>query len=250
MKVLGSLLALVLAAPLAAEKPVELLVFAGAASKPVLDEAAVAIQKEMGLALVFSYGGSGTVLSQMELARKGDLYIPGSHDWLERAVVRGLVDPKTRVDFAYLRPALVVRAGNPKGIHALGDLARPDVKAAIADPRTVCVGEYGEKLLVNAGLAQTLMPKLARAHSCEAVANLLATGTVDAVLGWDVFVAWFPGEVEEVPVPPQWIPGQATIPGAVSVFSQHPQEAAAVLRWLAGPRGLAIWQKHGYRTSP
>lgn len=247
----GAVLALAaLAATLRAQPPAELLVFAGAASKPVLDEAAAGIQQDLGIRLTFSYGGSGTVLSQMELARKGDLYIPGSHDWLERAVARKLVAPATRVDFAYLRPALLVLKGNPKKVQALADLAREDIRAAIADPRTVCVGEYGEKVLHRAGQWERVMPRLARAHSCEAVANLLATKTVDAVLGWDVFVHWFPGEVEEVPLPPELTPEQATIPGAVSVFSRHPEEASEVLRWLAGPKGKAIWRKYGYRTEP
>ncbi|MCS7183398.1 MAG: molybdate ABC transporter substrate-binding protein [Thermoanaerobaculum sp.] len=233
-----------------ASPPVELLVFAGAASKPVLDEAAAQVQLKLPIRLLFSYGGSGAVLTQLELARRGDLYIPGSHDWLDRAAARGVVDPATRVDFAYLRPALLVRAQNPKGIGGLADLARADVRAAIADPRTVCVGEYGERLLQRAGLWAALMPRLARAHSCEAVANLLATGTVDAVLGWDVFVAWFPGEVQEVPLPAAWSPGQATVAGAVTVFSRHPQLAQAFLRWLAGPQGKALWRRHGYQTPP
>jgi len=233
-----------------AHPPVELLVFAGAASKPVLDEAAVAIRQELGVRLVFSYGGSGAVLTQMELARKGDLYIPGSHDWMERAVMRKLVDPTTRVDFVYLRPALLVRAGNPKRIQKLADLGREDVKAVIADPRTVCVGEYGLKVLQRSGLAEVLFPRLGRAASCEAVANLLATASVDAVLGWDVFEHWFPGQIEEVPLPSELVEGQATIPGAVAVFSQHRKEAQAVLLWLGGPAGKAVWRKYGYRTEP
>ena len=233
-----------------ASPPPELLVFAGAASKPVLDEAAVAVRQQLGVVLVFSYGGSGTVLSQMELAKKGDLYIPGSHDWMERAVQRKLVDPASRVDFAYLRPALLVRAKNPKNIRSLADLGREDVKAAVADPRTVCVGEYGLGVLQRAGLAAIVFPRLGRAASCEAVANLLAIGSVDAVLGWDVFVHFFPGQVEEVPLPGKLLASQATIPGAVAVFSQHPQQARAVLRFLAGPSGKAIWRKYGYRTEP
>lgn len=238
-------LLLALAAP-----PTELLVFAGAASKPVLDEAAALMSQELPVRLLFSYGGSGAVLTQMELARKGDLYIPGSHDWLERAVERGLVDPATRVDFVYLRPALLVRKGNPKGIKSLADLAQPQVRAALADPRSVCVGEYGQRVLQRAGLQAILFPRLARAASCEAVANLLATGTVDAVLGWDVFVHWFPGVVEEVPLPPELVPEQATVPGAVSVFSQHPALALQALQWLAGPKGQALWRKYRYRPKP
>ncbi len=242
--------AAVAAGPATAAEPVAVLVFAGAASKPVLDEAAPRILAEEHIRLELSMGGSGTVLSQMEIARKGDIYLPGSHDYMERAEARGLVDPSTRVDFAWLTPALLVRRGNPKRIVSLADLARPDVRAAIAEPRTVCVGEYGIRMLRRAGLEETVLPRLARAHSCEAVANLLGLGSVDAILGWQVFAAWFPGEVEVVPLPAAVIPGPATIPGAVTVFAAHPAEARRVLTWLAGPEGRTIWARHGYRTSP
>ncbi|MFN3413395.1 MAG: substrate-binding domain-containing protein, partial [Thermoanaerobaculum sp.] len=144
----------------------------------------------------------------------------------------------------------LVWKGNPKNLRGLADLAREDIRAAVADPRTVCVGEYGEKVLQRAGQWERIMPKLGRAHSCEAVANLLATKTVDAVLGWDVFVHWFPGEVEELPLPPELTPEQASVAGAVSVFSKHPQKALEVLQWLSGPKGKAIWRKYGYRTEP
>lgn len=233
-----------------ASQPVELLVFAGAANKPVLDQAAVQLRHQENLRLVFSYGGSGAVLSQMQLARRGDLYIPGSHDWLERAIARGLVDPATRVDFAYLRPALLVLRGNPRGIKTLADLGRADVKAAIGEPRSVCVGEYALAVLRRARLEDLLLPRLARASSCEAVGNLLATRTVDAVLGWDVFTAWYPGQVEAVPLPAELTPERATISGAVAVFSRHKTEAARVLAWLAGPQGQALWRQAGYRTEP
>src|SRR5512138_569809 len=52
-------------------------VFAGSASKPALDEAANLFEKRTGAKVYLTYGGSGTVLSQMELAKTGDLYIPG-----------------------------------------------------------------------------------------------------------------------------------------------------------------------------
>jgi molybdate transport system substrate-binding protein len=244
-------LALVLAGtPAAADEPVAILMFAGAASKPVLDEAAPRILHELGIRIDLSVGGSGTLLSQIELARKGDIYLPGSHDYLVRAVARGLVDPATRVDFAWLTPALLVRTGNPRHVRGLADLARDDVRAAIAEPRTVCVGEYAVRIFDRAGLTAKVLPHLARTRSCEAVANLLALGSVDAIIGWDVFTAWFPGRVEEVPLPPGLVTGQATISGGVTTFATHPAAAQRVLAWLAGSEGTAIWQAHGYRTEP
>ena len=62
-----------------------LMVFAGAASKPPLEEAAKAFEKKTGVKVDLIFGGSGIVLSQMILTKKGDIYFPGSSDYIELA---------------------------------------------------------------------------------------------------------------------------------------------------------------------
>jgi len=228
----------------------EVLLFAGAASTPVLEEAIPAIRHALGIEVIPNLGGSGALLAQLRLTHRGDIYLPGSHDYMERAIARGVVDPTTRVDFAYLVPALLVVKGNPKSIHTPHDLLRPGVKVALGEPRTVCVGEYGQRLLARAHLKGPVMARAGRAPSCGAVANLLATGSVDAILGWRVFAAWFPERIEVVPLDPRLIPGIATIPGAVTRFARHPVVARKVLAWLASPAGKRIWRAHGYTTKP
>ncbi len=228
----------------------EVLLFAGAASTPVIEEAIPEIQRALGIKVLPNLGASGALLAQLRLTHRGDIYLPGSHDYLERAISRGVVDPATRVDFAYLVPALLVAKGNPKGIRTPRDLLRDDVKVALGEPRTVCVGDYGRRLLARAHLQGAVAARAGRAPSCAAVANLLATGSVDAILGWRVFAAWFPERVEAVPVDPALIPGVATIPGGVTTFARHPAAARRVLAWLASPAGRAIWRRHGYRTEP
>lgn len=230
----------------AADEPTEVLVFAGSASKPVLEAAAERIEKELGIRLLLNLGGSGSMLSQLELGHRGDIYLPGSHDYIERAVARHVVDPTSRVDFAYLVPALLVQTGNPLRIHTLADLERPDVRAAIAEPRTVCVGAYAEAVLERAGLADKLMPRLGRARSCAGLANLLALGNVDAIIGWRVFAAWYPDRLEIVPLPPPLVTHVAAVPGAVTTFAAHPEAARRVLAWLAGREGRALWRAHRY----
>ncbi len=243
----AALLAVLAASGVAgAAPPPELLLLVGSASRPVLEAARPRIEADLGVRLAVSYGSSGALLSQLELARRGDVYLPGSHDYLERAVARGLVDPATRVDLAYLIPALVVRRGNPRGVHAVADLARPGVRAAIAEPRTVCAGLYAREILERAGIAARVLPRLGRARSCAALAGMLAVGSVDAVLGWRVFARWYPDRLEVVPLPPRLVRRVATVPGAVTSVARRPEAARRVLAWLAGPRGRAIWRAHGY----
>ncbi|HHN74435.1 MAG TPA: molybdate ABC transporter substrate-binding protein [Acidobacteria bacterium] len=231
------------------EKLPRLLMLAGSASRPVLEEALPALRTALGVEIDLDMGGSGSLLSRLELTHRGDIYLPGSHDFLERAIERKLVDGSTRTDLAWLAPALLVRRGNPRGITSLEDLTRSGIRVAIGEPRTVCVGLYAREVVERAGLADRLLPRLGRARSCAALANLLAMGSVDAIIGWRVFEAWFPSRVEALPLPARLAPRLATVPGAVTRFSTHPLLARRVLDYLAGDAGRRIWRRHGYLTS-
>jgi len=241
-----ALAAVVLAGPALTAPAPEVLLLAGSASKPVLEAAVPEIRHELGIEVRLDLGGSGALLSRLELARRGDIYLPGSQDFLQRAIDRGVVDPSTRVDFAFLVPAILVRRGNPKGIRGVADLVRPGVRAAIAEPRTVCVGLYAQEILRRAGIPARDQARLGRARSCAATADLLALGSVDAVLGWRVFAAWFPGRLQIIALPARLVTRVATIPGAVTTFATHPAAARKVLAWLASPEGRELWRRHGY----
>ncbi len=119
-----------------------LMIFAGAASKPPTEEAARIYKQKRGVEVQITFGGSGFVLSQMKLARRGDVYFPGSSDFMEKAKRDGLVFPETERIVAYLIPAINVQKGNPKKIESLKDLPKPGLRLAMADPESVCVGTY------------------------------------------------------------------------------------------------------------
>ena len=53
----------------------EVTVFAGSASKPPLEEAAELYQTETGVEIVLHFGGSGSMLNQLRLSQKADLFI-------------------------------------------------------------------------------------------------------------------------------------------------------------------------------
>ena len=94
--------------------------------------------------------GSGYVLSQMILGNKGDIYFPGSSDYMEIAKRKEVVFPETERTVVYLVPAINVHRGNPKKVKTLKDLARRDLKVAIANPEGVCVGAYAVEIIESA----------------------------------------------------------------------------------------------------
>lgn len=231
----------------AATTVVELEAFVGSASKPPTEEAAATFERTRGCRVLLHFGGSGAMLAQMKLAARGDLYFPGSSDFMEKAKRDGLVDPSTERRVVYLLPAINVPAGNPKGIRTLADLARDDVRVGIARTDTVCVGLYAEEVLRKAGLWDRVKPRIVtEVESCEKVAQIVGLGSVDAAMGWSVFQAWNPAKIQTVPLAPAQIARIAYIPVALSAFAKHKELALAFIEYLVSPEGQAIFRKHGY----
>lgn len=227
-----------------------ILAFCGAASKPAMEEAAEIFYKQTGVKVDLNFGGSGTMLSQMKLARRGDLYIPGSPDYMVKAEREGLVDPKTRRIVAYLVPAIGVQPGNPKGIKSLEDLGKPGIKVGIGNPESVCVGLYAVEMLQRSKLLREVSKNIVtHAPSCAATEALIVMKKVDAVIGWEVFSNWNPGKIETVFLKPSEIPRLAYIPAAVSAYTMNRVTSQRFIDFLASGEGRKIFVKWGYAVT-
>ena len=224
--------------------------FVGSASKPALEEAARAFEQEAGIKVYLNFSGSGTMLSQIELSQSGDLYIPGSPDFMVKAERKGLIDPTSVKKIAYLIPVIAVPRGNPKNIRSLADLARPGLQVCIANPEAVCVGLYAIEILeYNHLLAEVGKNIVVNAESCEKTATLISLKAVDAVIGWDVFHYWDPDNIDVVYLSPEQLPRIAYVPGAVTRFTKDRQSAQKFLDYLVSSTGQAIFEKNGYITT-
>lgn len=245
-----ALLLLAIVSTLPARAAEELLVYAGAASRPPTEEAAALYEQRTGVKVNLVFGGSGHVLSQMKLAREGDVYLPGSSDYMEKARRDGDVFGDSEAVLAYLVPAINVQQGNPENIHRLEDLTRPGLKVVIANPEGVCVGAYAVEII-----EKSFTPDQRRAfqrnlvnytESCEKTAAAISLKMADAVIGWRVFEHWDPERIQTVPLAEDQVARIGYIPVAISVFTRDRAAAQAFIDFLAGPEGRAIYARHHY----
>ncbi len=224
--------------------------FIGSATKPATEEVARLFEEKYDVNLELHFGGSGAMLSQMKLTGRGDIYFPGSSDFMEEAKRDGLVLPESERIVVYLIPAISVQKGNPKNIQSLDDLTRPDVTVAIADPETVAVGLYGVEILERAGLSESIRPKIATyAESFTKTARLVVVKSVDAVIGWSIFEYWAPEETETVYLRPEQIPRISPVPIAVGKSSEQPAMAQQFIDFVTSDEGKAIYAKWHYLIS-
>lgn len=224
--------------------------FCGAASEPALEEAARAFEKKTEIKVELHFSGSGTMLSEMKISKRGDLYIPGSPDYIYMAEGEGLIDPQTVEIIAYLVPAISVQKGNPKNIRALEDLTKPGVRVGIGNPEAVCVGLYAVEVLeYNHLLDQVQKNIVTHAESCSKTAALIGLKEADAIIGWDVFSKWNPDTTETVYLKPEQIPRLAYVPAAISTYSEDRKSAQEFIDFLVSKDGQAIFARWGYITT-
>lgn len=232
------------------DPPLKLMAYVGTAASPAVETCAASFTSSTGIEVLVERGSSGALLARLALTGRGDLYIPGSQDYMIRARDEELVLDESVARLALLVPAIAVPSGNPAGIRSLEDLALPGTWVGIGDPSSVCVGAYGVEILESAGLGDRVRPNvLTYAPSCSGTAGLVALGTVDAALGWRVFASWNPGRIEIVPIVPDWLPRLGEIPAAITTVSEHPDEAAQLITHLAGPACQQVFEEQGYLVS-
>jgi molybdate transport system substrate-binding protein len=231
-----------------------ILIFAGSASKPPTEEVVRVFQEKTGIHVDVIFGGSGFVLSQMKLGKKGDLYFPGSSDFMEKAKKEALVFPESEKLVVYLVPSINVQKGNPKGIRALKDLTRDGIRVAIANPEMVCVGLYAVEI-IEKNLAPADKEKFRRnlvnyTESCEKTAVAISLKAVDAVLGWEVFHYWDPDRIETIYLKPDEISRIGYLPIAISKYTRDRSSAQKFIDFLLTREGKAIFQKYHYLMTP
>lgn len=225
-----------------------LLVWVAASQRAPMEQAARAYEQRSGCRVELSLGGSQSLLANLEISKKGDLYIPADDSYLAPARAKGLIDQT--FPLARMTACLAVPKGNPKQLHTLADLKAPGVKLAQANPDSAAIGKLVRQALKLSNdwavlEARTTVFK----PNVNDVANDVKLGSVDAGFIWDAMGPQYP-ELELARLP-EIAAVRASVAVAVVRHSSQPDEALRFARWLADPeQGLKIWRQHGYEVSP
>ncbi len=231
----------------------KLIIFAGSASKHATEEIIKIFEKETNIKVEIIFGGSGYVLTQMMMSQMGDIYFPGSSDYMEIAKNKNVVFPETEEKICYLIPSINVVKNNPKRILKLKDLLRKDLKIAMANPEGVCLGNYSVEIIENnfSHEEKEILKKniINYTGSCSKTAGAISLKTVDAVLGWRVFKYWDKKNIENIKLDKSEIARIGYIPVAVSKFTKNKKNSKKFIQFLKSEKSKKIFKKYNYFVS-
>jgi molybdate transport system substrate-binding protein len=226
-------------------------VFAAASLKTALDDAAARWTAQTGAPVTTVYAGTASLARQIAQGAPADLFVSANIAWMDALQRDGLIDPASRRDLFRNRLALVAATGAATPTAVAPGLDLPAMlgggRMAMAFVDAVPAGIYGKTALETLGLWDAVADRVAQTDSVRAALALVARGAAPLGVVYATDAAAEPrvtlvGLFPEVSHPPIVYPAAAT-PRAGA-------QARAMLEFLSGPQGRAVFAAHGFLTGP
>jgi len=227
----------------------ELLLYCGAGIRPPADELIETFASEYGIKIAPDYAGSEVLLSKIKLIRQGDLYMPGDKHYVEQAAQADMILSQKSV--CYWVPTIFVQKGNPKAIHGLNDLLKPEIKLGLGDSDACAIGRISKKILEKNNIKwEDIQKYLAfKSLTVNELGMQIQAQALDAVIVWDATARYYSEYGEEIPIA---IENNviSTVDIGVLKFTKHQELADKFVDFITSEKGKAILNKHQYSTEP
>ncbi len=222
----------------------KLTVFCAAGLKQPVETIAANFQRDTGIQVELQFGGTGTLLSQLRIAKTGDLFIAADDGALADA--RKLQVVKEVLPLALQHPVIAVPKGNPKGIQTLADLEKPGLKLALPNPEAASAGKVAKKLLGARWDSLAAKAAVMKPTVTEIAADV-KLGASDAALVWDSTVPQFGLEAVQLP---ELSSHAEKASAAILSSARSAAEALQFARYLAAPeKGGTIFESLGFQPA-
>lgn len=218
------------------------MVFCAAGLKKPVVAIAERYRKEFGIEVQLQYGGTGTLLSQLRVAKRGDLFIAADDGAVEAARSGGSIAEVLPLCIQF--PVIAVKAGNPKGIASLDDLMQADLRVAVANPEAASIGKstraaFGTRWEKFAAKVTVMKPTVTE------LAADLTLGAVDAAVLWNSTVPQFKG-IEAVKAA-GLSDRVENVSACVLTATASPPGALKFARYLVAPdKGAEVFREKGF----
>jgi molybdate transport system substrate-binding protein len=225
-------------------KAEELFMYCGAGLRQPVDKLLDDYRQQTGVNVSVEFGGSGQLLARFKATGKGDVFMPGSHFYVNQL--------KASKQILFSRPVVLhtpviaVNANKADKIKIFADLAKPGIRVGLGDPKAMALGRTAEDILNHSGLKEVILKNtVVRAATVKQLTLYVAKGDVDAgiiaradafqnkerVVFFDIDSCWYTPEIVTV---------------AVLKSSSNPEAARKLALFLGSTHAVEIFGKYGF----
>ncbi len=230
-----------------------------------MQEICSAYEKETGRKIDLKKGGSGSLFRNAVKNKDCDVYVCHA-PFLVEARKAKVID--THYVVAGLRPVIVVKKGNPKGIKGVKDLARKDVRLGVTHETRSTAGWVTPVYFKRAGISgEIAKKKIHRTEGSGAMARAVIAGKVDAGIIWNAAAHARRENLDIIDVKPRFRPDPKTdaistathgrldlsklrVAVIVFKFAGDKKSARRFAAFANSERGRAVFGKRGFLPAP
>ncbi|MGC6377514.1 molybdate ABC transporter substrate-binding protein [Bisgaard Taxon 45] len=226
-----------------AAQAANLYLYAGAGLKDPVEQIVKQFEKETGHKVTIEYAGSGQLLARYNTVKTGDLYLPGSSDYVEKLEKNGEV--KESAPLVRHIPVMAIRKEKSAGIDSFKALAESNLRLGIGDSKAMALGKGAEEMLALSGYQTQLHDKIVvKAATVKQLMLYLLNGDVDAAVVGRAGAWKVRDKLAILPNPVGTPEEKVTI--ALLSSSKHPQEAKQLLDFFKSEQGVKYFVDEGF----
>ena len=224
----------------------ETLTIAAAANlTDVLGEIGQAFEAKTGIKVIFSYGSTAQLATQIENGAPFDLFAAADTGHVDALVAVHKLTSESRAVYALGQLALWIPDGEQTGVRELKDLAGKQIRfVALAQPELAPYGQAAVDVLKGAGLWDSVQPKLVYGTSISMAKQYAASGSANAAFTAYSLVLHEKGTVLKIDSH-LYKPIQQAL--GIVAASPHIEEARQFRSFLLGDEGRTILANNGYQ---
>ncbi len=221
-----------------------LIVYCAEAMRLPMDAIAKDYEKETGQKVRLHFGPSQTILANLKLSEKGDLFLPADDSFIRLAKKDKLVQDVQNL--ARMHAVIIVRPDFPKTIGSWGDFIAAGNKIGLANTESTAIGKLVKQQLQSVGMWEAVHERRPTyLGNVNEVANAVQLGTIDVGIVWDVTA--HPHAKLTVVKLKELEPMQAHVKVALAKCSTQPDHARKFVRYIrAKDKGALHLRKQGY----
>lgn len=222
-------------------KQVTLTVYAAASLTDTFTDIGKTFEAEhQGVKVVFSFGGSSTLVAQLEQGAPADVFASADTRNMAKATADSLIEG-TPTDFATNTLMIAVPPGNPAHISTVQDLTRSGLKVVLCAPEVPC-GAAAKTVETSSGVD---IKPVSEEQSVTDVLTKVETGEADAGLVYVTDVKGAGDKVEGIGFKESSAAVNTYLIGAIK-DSKNADLAAQFVRYVAGAEGQAVLATAGF----
>jgi len=222
----------------------ELYLYCGSGLRQPVDELLADFEKETGWKVIVEFGGSGQLLTRYQATGAGDVFLPGSHFYVDKLSAEGQVVFRQAV----VLHTPVVAVNNERGSHiqTFADLTKPGIRVGLGDPQAMALGRTAEQILNNSGLKEAILKNVVtRASTVKQLTLYVVQGDVDAAVIARADAFQNKKALTFFDIDPHWyIPEVVTV--ATLKASSEPKAAQGLADYLSSERAVKVFGRYGF----